>query len=513
MSVKPGGSHATLIHGNWDAATSGVTWQDGISDINIPNSLYRSGKPTWFGGLNWPPYDPLNPPANLADALSRIPAGYRLLHDTSASVDTGDITPPTTPSNLSATFMAPDRIVLQWSPSTDDVGSVGYRVERSQGVGGVVYANIGTSPTPNFEDAGLPGGVTYNFRVLAYDSAGNQSAYSAIATATTVSVPDNIAPTDPTTLTVIGVGSNQMNLSWEGAIDNVAVTSYSIERAQGTGSSSFNAIAAVTNSQFIDTNLVAKTEYRYRIRAVDAAGNQSGGNVVAASTTSVSPERELVAAYSFNESIGDSVLDSSGCGNTGTVSGAISTQPGKYGGALSFNGTGDFVVVANSAALNFPSGMTLEAWIFPTSTQTSWRSILHKEKDAYYLHASSPDGSMRPAGGAIFGGKEQYSASNNAIPANVWTHIATTYDGDVLRIYINGVQVGSRNVAGSVEANDRPLRIGGNSYANQFFQGSIDEVRIYARALSSAEIQADMDTPIGPQPPVPPSGLRIVPSQ
>ena len=103
---------------------------------------------------------------------------------------------------------------------------------------------------------------------------------------------------------------------------------------------------------------------------------------------------------------------------------------------------------------------------------------------------------MRTAGGAIFNGVEEYVSAPTAIPMDTWTHVATTYDGATLRVYINGTQMASRAMSGGIQVNADALRIGGSSYPNSFFQGTIDEVRIYSRALSQSEIQADMNKPV-----------------
>lgn len=80
LSVKPGGTHETLIHGNWDAANADIEWLPDISQ-DLPDSLLYVAKPSYFGALAWPPFDPASPPSSIEDALSRIPAGYRLLND------------------------------------------------------------------------------------------------------------------------------------------------------------------------------------------------------------------------------------------------------------------------------------------------------------------------------------------------------------------------------------------------------------------------------------------------
>jgi hypothetical protein len=83
-----------------------------------------------------------------------------------------------------------------------------------------------------------------------------------------------------------------------------------------------------------------------------------------------------------------------------------------------------------------------------------------------------------------------------AVPLNTWTHLAVTYDGSMLRMFVNGVQVSSRALTGSMPATASPLRIGGNSVWGEYYRGLIDEVRVYNRALTGAEIQTDMNTPI-----------------
>ena len=130
--------------------------------------------------------------------------------------------------------------------------------------------------------------------------------------------------------------------------------------------------------------------------------------------------------------------------------------------------------------------MTLEAWIKPTATQSGWRTIMQREVDAYFLNASNSDGPLLPSGGGTFNGNTGYVSGTTASPVNVWTHVALTYDGAMLRLYVNGVQAGSQARTGSIQTNSNPLWIGGNSPYGEYFQGLIDEVRVYNRALSQS---------------------------
>jgi glucose/arabinose dehydrogenase/PKD repeat protein len=209
------------------------------------------------------------------------------------------------------------------------------------------------------------------------------------------------------------------------------------------------------------------------------------------------PQTGLVAAYGFNEASGTAVTDASGTGNAGVIGGAARTPDGRAGGALSFDGANDWVTVADSASLDLTTGMTLEAWVYPTALSGSWRTVLLKEQQttglAYALYAA--EDVARPSVHA-FTASELDTRSPSTLPVNAWSHLAGTYDGTTLRLYVNGTQVSSRAVTGAMRVTGQPLRIGGNAVWNEWFQGRIDEVRVYNRALSAADIQADMTRPV-----------------
>jgi chitodextrinase len=142
---------------------------------------------------------------------------------------------------------------------------------------------------------------------------------------------------------------------------------------------------------------------------------------------------------------------------------------------------------------------------------------MQKETDAWLLHASNNTGDLRPAAGGTYAGTVGLISAPSAIPTSVWTHLAQTYDGTTLRLYVNGTQVASAPHAGALQVTASPLSIGGSLAYGEFFQGRIDDARVYNRALSPAEIQADMTTPIGggsgdSQPPTAPASLAATPA-
>jgi PKD repeat protein len=204
-----------------------------------------------------------------------------------------------------------------------------------------------------------------------------------------------------------------------------------------------------------------------------------------------------VAAYGFNEGAGSSVGDASGRGNIGVVSGATWAAAGRFGGALSFDGVNDWVTVADSASLDATTALTLEAWVRPSTTSGSWRTALLKERTGglcYALYAQT--GALGPSAHVAVGGAEPRARSSSLLSAGVWTHLAATYDGSMIRLYVNGTLAVSQAASGAVTSSTGALRIGGNSVWSEWFAGLIDEVRVYDRALTAGEIQADMQTPV-----------------
>ena len=255
-------------------------------------------------------------------------------------------------------------------------------------------------PTTSYSDTTAAAGTSYSYRVRANDAALNLGPYSNTATATTPS-PDTTPPSAPGTLTATAISSSRVDLSWGAATDNVGVTGYHIERCQGAGCTNFAEIGTSPTTSYSDTTAAAGTSYSYRVRANDAAGNLGPYSNTATATTPVPSGPTPVAAYAFDEGSGSTVADASGNGNNGTVANATWVA-GKYGGALSFNGSSSRVTIPDSASLHLTSAMTLEAWVDPATTTAAWRDVIYKGNDNYYLEGTS-DQSGRPGGGGTFG--------------------------------------------------------------------------------------------------------------
>jgi beta-lactam-binding protein with PASTA domain len=373
--------------------------------------------------------------------------------------------------------------------------SVALVVSAGARVPGVVGSTQAAATTAITAAGLVVGTITQTNNAAAAGSVLSQSllAGTNVAPGTAMALTVSLGPAAPTTVLVPGVVS-QTQAAATAAITGAGLTLGAVT----TGSST-----TVASGSVISQNPVGGTSALV-------------GSAVAlvVSSGSPAPVGGLVLAFGFEEAAGNSVLDSSAAPVNGTIAGATRVAAGKIGRALSFDGVNDWVTVNDTTAskIDLTSGMTLEAWVRPTSALSGWESVVIKERTtvglsyALYANDGAPDASgfAGPAGyirpGPVASTTDQgvRQASHTSIALNTWTHLATTYDGANQRLYINGALVATKPQTGSTAVSNQPLRIGGNGVWGEFFQGLIDEVRIYNRALSAAEITADMTTPVVP---------------
>ena len=196
--------------------------------------------------------------------------------DAAAAVGAPAPTLPAAPTNLTATAVSSSQINLAWTDKSSNES--GFKVERLEGS---AWTQIATPTDPRYSSTGLAASTPYSYRVRAYN-AGGDSAYSNTASATTQAAP--AVPSAPSNLKATVVSRSQINLTWTDISNNE--TGFKIERCTGAGCSIFSQIdmvgAGVTSYQ--NTGLSSKTQYRYRVRAYNAAGNSAYSNVVSAKT-------------------------------------------------------------------------------------------------------------------------------------------------------------------------------------------------------------------------------------
>jgi hypothetical protein len=225
--------------------------------------------------------------------------------------------------------------------------------------------------------------------------------------------------------------------------------------------------------------------------------------VVPIAVSSAAASSSLALRYSFNSDSSTAIADSSANTITGEL---VNADPATAfvpsvidkGTALQLDAPDrQYVAVPENDALDV-NHFTLSAWVRYTGVMTSetrgrWEVL--EKAGAYWLNIRT-DGHVRTGG--FFGGCEasqywQYLDSVTAVPAQTWTHVAATYSGVKLTIYVNGVRDASRRVAGSTCSNDEPLAVGAKNapakgILEAFWDGQLDEVRIYGTALRASRI-------------------------
>ncbi|MCU0835793.1 MAG: hypothetical protein MUC77_15380 [Chromatiaceae bacterium] len=209
----------------------------------------------------------------------------------------------------------------------------------------------------------------------------------------------------------------------------------------------------------------------------------------------------LVAAFGFEEVSGALALDASGRGNLGSISGALRIDGGRFGGGLWFDGVDDRVILNPATSLDLTTEMTVGAWLYPTNLIAGRQAIIAKERPAepeqpaYYLAAhagyNGPSSAIEGADGQrleVFGGRP--------LEPFQWNHLAATFDGEMLRLYLNGVEVAAQPHSATILKTGGPLTLGGLTAAGQHFEGIMDDVRVYRRAITAEELWEDMNTPV-----------------
>ncbi|MFL6180501.1 MAG: PQQ-dependent sugar dehydrogenase, partial [Actinomycetes bacterium] len=212
------------------------------------------------------------------------------------------------------------------------------------------------------------------------------------------------------------------------------------------------------------------------------------------------------AAYAFNEGSGASAADASGNGLAGTLTNGATWGTGRNAGAVLLDGSNDFVELGNPSLLQLTGSMTVSAWVNAAAFPVDDAAVVSKRASGevgYQLDLTVDRGPRtigfkltNGSGGTMF----RYGAT--ALQAGTWYFVSGVYNAATseLHVYLNG-QLDDGTLLGTVTASQQNstanVNIGRRPTGNGFnFNGRLDDVRIYNRALSVAEIQADMNAPV-----------------
>jgi len=201
-------------------------------------------------------------------------------------------------------------------------------------------------------------------------------------------------------------------------------------------------------------------------------------------------DADLKLYLPFDEASGATAHDLSGNGNTGTATGTTVVD-GVFGKARSFDGTDDYITIADSASLDIAGSCSVELWVYATDAVVT-QQFISKSDGSTYIALNI--GYIGAGDDTIYFGFYEPSTwcrvfSNTTLPMSQWVHLAGTYDGAYLRIYINGA-LACTPVAetGAMPTGTGSLKLGEYAWDGlQDYTGYIDEARVCSRALSADE--------------------------
>ena len=428
--------------------------------------------------------------------LVHVPATDLLGNPRDTSPDAGcyeyisgpaDTTAPSIPQNLTAQVVSESQIDLSWNASSDPESGVSYYNIYRDGSS----TPITTSVLTTYSDKGLSLGTTYSYQVSAVNGAGLESGRSSLVEAETYS------DTTPPAIISVTVQS-QVHILFSEPLDKATaetVSNYSI--SPGINISSATLQEDLRTVILVTSEHSENSQYTLTVNGV----KDLAGNPMIDATYTYQYNTGLVGHWKFDEGTGATAQDSSNSENAGTLINGPAWTDGKIDGALNFDGVDDYVTCGNGTSLNLTGSLTISAWINPQSFgQGGWGRIVDKGNGSTGYSMLIESSSNR-LGYAVYGSYVAYSSAN-IIELNTWQHVTVVYDepSDSVAFYIDGQPAGTADYSTSpVDSANDPLVIGIRGYdLNRAFDGTIDQVRIYNRALAADEVLALFDIDLEP---------------
>lgn len=304
------------------------------------------------------------------------------------------------------------------------------------------------------------------------------------------------APTPPPGLVAKGVSVSRIELSWGASSDDVAVTGYRV-LMDGVE------VGLVAGTTYAAEGLLPGSNHEFAVSALDGNGNESSASEVSAVTyTAVDDNAYLIAAWNLDEvespSAAEVVAD-----RNGILSGEPSWLPGggRHQGALQYELTMDRVTVEAIDPPTAAVGITLMAWVKPSSFEGAAAEgrfiskaigLLESEHD-WALGNTGAGTALRFRLRTPNGGVGTLVSAEGILELGSWTHVAATHDGQIMRLYADGVEVAAAAKAGILVRDSGALIGLGNQptgAGERAFNGLLDDVRIFSKALTPEEILA-----------------------
>ncbi|MDA1190857.1 MAG: LamG domain-containing protein [Candidatus Poribacteria bacterium] len=203
-------------------------------------------------------------------------------------------------------------------------------------------------------------------------------------------------------------------------------------------------------------------------------------------------DSKIVAAWTFEEGEGNTVDDASAFGNHGAITGTPRWDNGKFGQALDFDGD-DWVIVPHADSLNL-NEMTVAAWVYLRGYPEDAR-IITKEFGiaapySVYTLLMSGDAYQHLEFRPVLNNARQRVPSKVVVPLNRWVHVAATYDGAKVTLYIDGEIDTEQAFSGEMLTNEEPVYLGASQFWEpRTYDGLMDDAALFNVALSQGDVQ------------------------
>ncbi|MGS2764711.1 LamG-like jellyroll fold domain-containing protein [Sinomicrobium sp. M5D2P9] len=377
---------------------------------------------------------------------------------------------PDAPANLTAS-PGNTRNMLDWDEVT---GASSYTLKRSTTSGGP-YEVVATNLNVNqYTDNGLENGTTYHYVI----SAANLSGESVNSLEVDAAPELAVAPA-PEEVTAESVSGQQINLSWNASI---SATSYHVKRATVSGGP-YTIIASPGTTSFSDIDVNHSNTYYYVISAVNELGESEDSEEVSATPGKI-------AYLAFDETEGSIAADT-WADTDGTLIGGATWGEGIVNNGILLNGSGDSHVELPAGLMAGVNDFTISTWVKLDENPTWGRIFDFGSGTDTYMFLSPGSSSNTVRYSIRKDNIDQQINSSPVLSVGDWHHVAVTQSGDVVILYVDGEEVGrneNMTLSPSDLGNTAQNWIGKSQWPDPLLKGTVDEFKIYSKALDALEI-------------------------
>ncbi|MBW8780598.1 MAG: alginate lyase family protein [Verrucomicrobia bacterium] len=300
----------------------------------------------------------------------------------------------------------------------------------------------------------------------------------------------NPIPEIPSGVTATGLQA-KIALSWN---VSQAAQSYTVKRGVASGGQYTAVASGITTTSYTDTGLTNGVTYYYVINATNAKGTTADSAEIAGTPS------DLLLSLQFDETSGATAADSSGNGYNATLVNSPVFASGKLNNAINFASASSQYATLPNGVVSAVNDFTISTWVNPATFATWARVLDFGTGTTSYMFLSTQYTSTSPNGAKprfairTVSAGEQGINSTIALTAGGWSHLAVTLSGNTATMYVNGAVAGTNTgfTLRPSSMGSTPLNYLGRSQwsADPYFNGGIDDFRIYSRALTAGEINS-----------------------